>query len=425
MSGRARLMLVLFAILFVGLFVGFAIAQGIGEPSVPSGDVAIVKDVPSDVGTISEADFRRALLQQATQAKLKKPPQPGDSKYEKLKATTMRELLNEAWIRGEAEELGISVTEKQVETKLAQIKKQNFSAKGAYQKFLKESHFTEEDVNNRIELQELSTQVQEVISSAAGPASNAEIADYYEAEKATQFTTPASRDVRVIVNEDKSKVEQAKAALEKDNSPASWKKVAAKYSSDPTTKTKGGLQPGITEEFVKGDLKSGIFDSTTGELVGPIKYEKNYLLLEVVKLNPEKVKSLGEVRSQISSTLTQQKQQEFLTEFVSGFQAKWTSRTFCAADFATEQCANFVSSGHPSTAPPACYEADPKTPATECPAPVAQAVPALPGTVTVVKPKGEPFPQRPRPETTESAAGGEAGATVPEGATPGPEPSGE
>ena len=55
---------------------------------------------------------------------------------------------------------------------------------------------------------------------------------------------PESRDVRVVVNKDKAKAEAAKALLEKDDSPASWKKVAAKYSEDPTTKTKGGLQPG-------------------------------------------------------------------------------------------------------------------------------------------------------------------------------------
>ncbi len=36
--------------------------------------------------------------------------------------------------------------------------------------------------------------------------------------------------MRVVVNKDKAKVEEAKAALEKDDSPASWKKVAAKYS---------------------------------------------------------------------------------------------------------------------------------------------------------------------------------------------------
>jgi hypothetical protein len=58
-------------------------------------------------------------------------------------------------------------------------------------------------------------------------------------------------------------------------------------------------------------------------------------------------------------------------------------------------------------------------PATQCPAPVTPISPALPGTVTEAKPKGEPFPQRPLPE-----ASAEQGEEVP-GAIPGAAPEGE
>ncbi len=120
--GRQRLALVLFGALFVVLFAGYAIAEGIGHPSVPAGDVAIVEHVPDDIGTVSEADFKRALLQQAAQAKLKKAPKPGDDKYEELKDAALGELLDPIWIQGEAEELGISVTPKQIATELARSK---------------------------------------------------------------------------------------------------------------------------------------------------------------------------------------------------------------------------------------------------------------------------------------------------------------
>jgi foldase protein PrsA len=414
-----RLALVLFAALFALLFVGFAIAQGIGEPSVPSGDVALVKGVPGDVGHISEAKFKRTVLQQASQGGLKKLPKEGSSKYEELKKAAMSEVLNAVWLRGEAEELGISVTKKQIETELEQIKKTNFKTEKAFQEFLKKSHFTPEEVNEKVELNLLSTRIQEQVQSEAPPASSSQVSAYYEEEKAAQYTVKPSRDIRLIFSKSKAEVEKAKEELEKDHSPTGWKKVAPKRSEDPSTKTKGGLQKEVTEEFVKGDLKKAIFDSATGELVGPVKYEKNYLLIEVVKLNPEKVKPLSEVKNQISTTLTQQVQQEFFSEFVSSFQAKWTSRSFCASGYVVEQCANYVGSGHPSTASPACYEANPKTPPTECPAPVAMISPALPGTVTVVKPKGEPFPQRPRPEAT--AASSEGSEALPEGVEAAPE----
>jgi foldase protein PrsA len=427
-GSRQRLGLILFGALFVLLFVGFAVAQGIGAPSVPSGDVAMVEGVPDELGDVSQEEFDHAIEQQVAQAKLKKAPEPGSKKYEEMKNTALGELLDQIWIKGEAEELGIKVTDKQVEDELVQIKKQNFPGKGAFEKFLEESKFTPEDVNARVELQVLTTAIQEQVNSEAPAPSQAEISDYYEAEKKAQFEEKESRDVRLVINKDKGKVEAAKKLLEKDSSPASWKKVATKYSSDPTSKSKGGLQEGITEEFLQGPLKKAIFESATGELVGPVKFETNYILVEVVKLNPAKVKALAEVKAQIEETLKQEKQQEFFSEFVSDYQTKWQSRTQCADDYVIERCANFTGSGRPSNAAPACYEEDPTSPAEECPAPVTPISPALPGSITQQKPKGEPFPQRPQPESAGEETGtevppgaapeGEAGAEAPEGAAP-------
>lgn len=411
--------LILFGGLFVLLFIGFAVAQGIGSPSVPSGDVAIVEDVPDEIGSISREEFDRAMEQQASQAKLKKVPESGSDKYEELKTAAMGELLDQIWIQGEAEELDISVTDKQVEEELANIKKQSFGSEQAFEKFLEESKFTQEDVDNRVRLQLLSTKLQEAVSSSAPQPSEAEIEAYFEAEKASQFTTKESRDVRIIINKDKGEVEAAKALLEKDSSPGSWKKVAAKYSTDPTSKGKGGLQKEITEEFLQGPLKPLIFESATGELKGPVNFQGNFILAEVVKLNPEKVQTLEEARGQISSTLGEEKQQEFFSEFVVDFQTKWQQRTYCAEGFEIEQrCANAKSDGRPANASPACYEEDPKTPAKECPSPVTPISPALPGTVTEAKPKGDAFPQRPQPEA--SAEQGEEVPTPVPGAAPPP-----
>jgi len=414
-AGRQRLALILFGILLVALFVSFAVSQGLGSPSVPSGDVVKVQDVPDELATVSQKDFDRAFAQQVKAAKLKKRPAEGSKKFDEVKEATLTELIEGIWLRGQAEEMGITITDKQVEEELAQIKKSSFPTPGSYGKFLKESGLSQEDVNDRVELQVVINAIQEKVNAEAPAPTSSEISDYYEAEKATQFSEKESRDVRIIINKDKAKVEAAKKELEKDNSPASWKKVAPKYSSDPTSKSKGGLSEGITEEFLKGELKEAIFGSATGELKGPVKFETNWILTEVVKLNPAKSKSLAEVKAQIEETLKGEKQQEYLGEFATDFQTRWVSRTYCASGYVIEKCANFKGDGHPANAAPACYEADPKTPATECPAPVTPISPALPGSVTLQKPKGEPFQQRPIPE---AAAGGESSTELPPGATP-------
>ena len=47
-------------------------------------------------------------------------------------------------------------------------------------------------------------------------------------------------------------------------------------------------------------------------------------------------------------------------QFVANYSSKWQSRTFCASGYVIERCANFKGSGHSASAPPTCYEANPK-----------------------------------------------------------------
>lgn len=397
----------------------FAVAQGIGASTVPSGDAAIVKETPSGEVDVTEAEVKRTTAQQVaaqiSEGKLKKAPKAGSKKFEEAQEGALGELLDQIWIKAEAEELGITATPKQIEAELKSIKKSQFPTEKAYAEFLQKSHLNQEDVNVRIELQILSKEIQEQVSAQAGPASAGEIEAYYEKEKATQFTTPASRDVRVIVNKDEKKVEAAQKLIEAGKqSEAAWKEAAKKYSSDPTTKEQGGLQKAITEEFVKGDLKKAIFDGATGELNGPVEFEKNFLLIEPVKINPAKVKTLAEVKSQVSQTLTEQKQQEFFNEFVSDFQTKWPARTLCAKAFEGERCSNYSSSAQLAKARGAtayCFAKEADTKAAKerekngCQAPVPMTTPAIPGSVSETNPHGEQKVQRPRPEGLKEAEG--------------------
>ena len=393
-----RFGLLVFGVLLVALFAGFAIAQGIGRESVPEGDVAIVEEGPDGESTISEAELKRAVLQQAAQSGLKKVPGEDNPKLGEMRTAALGELLDFIWLKGQAEELDLTVNKNQIDEELEKIKEQNFPTPTSYKEFLKTSKLTQADVDKRVELQVLSTRIQETITKEAGVPTDDEVADFYEVAKEAQFTTKPSRDVRIITNTDKAKVEAARKALEKDDSPANWKKAAQKYSSDPTTSAKGGLQTGLTEELLAsaGPLKDAVFESDLNELSDPIKYQGNYTLVQVVKLNDEKVQTLEEVRAQISSQLQTQAQKAFFERFVSDYQAKWESRTICAAGFEVERCSNYKGNGHPATASAACYEDDPKEGvATECPSPVIPISPAMPGSVSILEPKGKQLPQRP------------------------------
>ncbi|MDX6609169.1 MAG: foldase protein PrsA [Solirubrobacterales bacterium] len=408
-AGLQRLVLLAFAALFILLFVILAIAQGIGHPSVPAGAVAVVEDAPDDLGTVTKGEFQHALEQAAAQAKVTPVPKPGDEKYEELKETALGEALDAIWIQGQAEGMGISVTPKEIAEELKKLKKKAFKTEQQYKEFLKEARFTQADVNQRVKIQLLSEQIQKQVTEETPVPSKTEIEDYYEAAKSSQYTTPESRDIRVIKNKDKAQVEEAKAALEKDDSNKSWEKVAKKYSTD-TTKSTGGLQSAVTEGALGEPLDVAVFAAPQGEIKGPLK-EGGNTVFEVMKITPEKVQSLDEAKSQISAQLAEQAKQQNFAAFVQHYGTKWQSRTFCAAGYVIARCANFKSDGRPPEANEACYEANPKTPPEACPAPVPQVKPAQPGTVSPLNPEGQKLAQRPRPAKLEAAA--------PEGEVPG------
>lgn len=77
---------------------------------------------------------------------------------------------------------------------------------------------------------------------------------------------------------------------------------------------------------------------------------------------------------------------------------EWRSKTFCAANLTIELCSNFPNFGREGWVPPACYEADPKTPAEACPAPVVATRPISPGSITSSNPEGVRLSQGPVPE---------------------------
>jgi foldase protein PrsA len=417
-ASKKRLVLVGFAALFVALFVIVGVADGIGQPSVPSGDVAVVQDAPD--GTITLAQFQAGLKQTAARQGIKTVPPPSSPQYPAIRDAAMSDLLLSRWVAGEAADRGITVSDTEVATQLAQIKKQQFNNSNAqFQKFLKQAGFTIADARDRVRLMLLSQEIQKQVLPTTPTVSNDQVTEFYEANK-SQFQQPETRDVRQIVNKDQAKVAQAKTLLEQDDSPQNWKKVAAKYSTDKATKDNGGLRKGVAQGQSEPVVEQQIFSAAQGQLVGPIKGQAGYYLIEVQAITPAQTTPLASVSSQIKQQLGQGVQQEVATNFQLDFVGKWSSRTFCASGYVMDRCSNF-------TPQDACNGDDPSETGnvdkTGCPAVVPSTVPVAPGEATVFpgqQPQG--LPQGPIGAPTPSAQPGVIGPggapTLPPGAVP-------
>jgi foldase protein PrsA len=410
------------AALLVVLLVVVAVAQGIGDPSVPSGDVAVVEDAPD--GNISTEEFDVALEQAAAIQGAKQAPPESDPQYDAVRDAAMSNLLAGRWVRGEAAERGISVSDSEIDNQVDEIKQQYGGDKG-FQKVLKQGRFTLEQARAQIELQLLSTRIQEEVAPRDEPpdVEDSEIEDFYEANLA-QFEQPETRDVREIVNKDQAQVERAKALLESDDSAANWKKVAARYSTDKATKDSGGLRAGVAEGQSEPALEEEIFSAAEGELIGPFKGQSNYYLIQVETIDEAETTPIADVTKQIGQQLSQGKAQEIAQDFQQDLLEKWKARSFCADDYVMDSCENFKPTGED-----ACVGDDPGEESQGdlgCPAPATprSVVPpgeaeVFPGQALPVKPQG---PIRPGPAEAPAILGPGGAPLAPGGAAPTPTP---
>jgi parvulin-like peptidyl-prolyl isomerase len=399
-----------FGALFVALFAIVGVAVGIGHPSVPAGAVAVVEDV-SD-GTISKQDFDDALAQAASQQGLPKPPSPSSPQYASLRDAAMSSVLLSRWITGEAEERGITISDTEITNQLQQLAKQ-YGGMPAFQKYLKQIGYTPQQARGEVERSLITNEIEKEVVPQQPSVSESELSNYYDANK-SQFSQPEARDVREIVNSDQAKVEQAKTLLEQDNSPQSWEKVAAQYSTDKATKDSGGLRKGVTKGQGEAAVDDQIFSASQGALVGPIKGEKNYYLVQVDKITPASTTPLSKVANQIRQQLSQGLQQEIANNFQTQFIDKWTERTFCAEGYVTDRCANF-------TPQDSCTGDDPgesgNLDKTGCDAFVASTAPVAPGSAAV-------FPGQPAQGSPQGpiGAGGTSSTQAPTVVGPGGAP---
>lgn len=156
------------SILVIAIF-GIFMATGViggdsGSDGPAEGEVATVSDVPDGLGTISRDDYEKVYEQTWKSGGLKEAPEAGSDTDTQVRDAAMNSLLDQAWLTGEAAEQGVSASDAEVEKELASIRKQQFAEKGSYEKFLKESGYSEDDVLAQVELQVLSQKIQEKVS---------------------------------------------------------------------------------------------------------------------------------------------------------------------------------------------------------------------------------------------------------------------
>src|SRR5687768_15091743 len=97
--------------------------------------------------------------------------------YEQLRDQVLQLLTSFQWIEGEAEEMGIKVSDAEIKKSFEQQKKQSFPKEAQYQKFLKDYGQTEQDVMQRVKLDLLSNKIRDKVIEGKDKVTDAQIED--------------------------------------------------------------------------------------------------------------------------------------------------------------------------------------------------------------------------------------------------------
>jgi foldase protein PrsA len=258
------------------------------------------------------------------------------TEYNALRDQVVGLLVSYKWIQGEADQQGVKVTDAEVKKSFDSQKKQNFPKAADFDKFLKTSGQTQEDILTRVKLDLLSQKIRDKVVKGKDQVSDAQIQAFYDKNK-SRFTQPETRDLQIVLTKSQAKAQAARKALQ---SGQSWKSVVKKFSVDDASKANGGKLPGQAKGTLEKNLDAAAFAAPKGKLMGPVKTQFGYYVFRVTKVNAAKTQTVADAKSTIKQTLASQNQQKALDSFVSDFRKRWREKTECQSGYTTSDCKN-------------------------------------------------------------------------------------
>ena len=142
--------------------------------------------------------------------------------------------------------------------------------------------------------------------------SEADIKAYFDKNRAV-FDKPAQVRARHILTTDEAK---AKEVLGKLKAGGNWDTLAKQYSTDPSSKDKGGELGFFGRGQMVPPFEKAAFAADVNQIVGPVKSPFGYHVIQVEEKKPATKASLESVHDQIKGQLTQQQQAQQIPLFL-------------------------------------------------------------------------------------------------------------
>ncbi|HUH15519.1 MAG TPA: peptidylprolyl isomerase [Gaiellaceae bacterium] len=307
------------------LVLGLA-ACGSGSDEVPADAVAVV-----DGETIAKSDYD-ALIAQAKKSytnQKREFPKAGSKEFQTLRDQAVQFLVQREQFEQEAADLDVEITEKQVDDRLEQIRKQYFGGDmKKYEAQLKEQGLSDAQVRNDIRAQIVSERIFEQVTRGV-KVTDEEVEKYYADNKA-QYSQPESREVRHILVKGKAQADDLHAQL---LDGGNFEALAKKHSEDTGSKANGGKLT-ISKGQTVAPFDKTAFELKIDETSAPVKTEFGFHIIQALSATkPAKVTPLKDVKDSIKQQLEQTKKNEAMTKWVDELKKEYEDKVSYAVGF--------------------------------------------------------------------------------------------
>lgn len=266
----------------------------------------IVEAIVARVGDriITRTDFLERLDRELREVEANTPPDRREAVKEKRRQDLLDDMISELLIRDRADQIGITITDREVNDAVDQLKSQyGIETDEAFEASLEQAGMTRTQMEERLRETLRSNKLFSRELRSRSQLADKDLRKRYEREK-ERYRLPERAEVREIIllipeDADASNVARlearAKEAWERATSGEAFDALVAEYSEAPSKQDAGKI--GIVS---KGELlpalDSGVFASDAGAIIGPIRTRFGFHILSIDQRLPSEVPAFDEIK---------------------------------------------------------------------------------------------------------------------------------
>ena len=299
---------------------------GSSSTKVPADAVAVVN---GDAISRNALDLAMARSKRGYKEQKRAFPKAGTTQFQQIQQSALTFLVQLQELEQKARQLGVTITQKQIDAKYAELEKQLGGAKNLKAQ-AKAQGLTLQDVRDVvIRPNLLSEGIYKKVTKDV-KVTDKDVSDYYK-KNVKLYQQPESRDVRHILVSDRT---LANKLYDKIKAGANFATLAKKYSKDPGSRAQGGK---LT--IVKGQTAAP-FDQTAflldkGQVSRPVKTQYGWHIIQALSdVKPAKTTPLKDVKAAIKQQLLQTRQRAAWTKWINDTKKEYAKKVHYQAGFA-------------------------------------------------------------------------------------------